>query len=52
MTKENEFVQWKNEQKRLLISEREEQVTLEASKKRLKRIQADIKKNNEWLMKQ
>ena len=47
--KENEFIQWRKEQKRLLDSEINEENNLKQSKKRLKRIKEEIKKNNNWL---
>lgn len=50
--KENEFLQWRKEQKVLLQSQHDEEKRLKECQKRLKTINDSIKKNNEWLRKQ
>lgn len=49
MIKENEFIQWRKDQKMLLEQEELETKRLEQSRKQLKTIQKELKKNNEWL---
>ncbi len=50
--KENEFIQWRKDQIRLLNQQSKEEKTLKESQKRLKTINKEITKNNNWLRKQ
>lgn len=47
--KENEFLQWRKEQQRLLQSKHDEEIKFKESNKRLKAIKKAIDKNNEFL---
>lgn len=50
--KENEYLAWLKDQKTLLERQKDEKDLLRAAKKRLKDIDRDINKNNDWLRKQ
>ena len=50
MVKENEYKIYVDNQRTLLIREKEETSLLKQSKKRLQAIQREIKSNNNWLI--